>query len=67
MKLFNEILSNIFLNFLPNKLITVDDIDRPWVTEKIKKLLKDRSKSYKLYIKNGRKKYDQQLNKRNIE
>ena len=33
-KLFNETLSNIFMNFVPNKLITVDDRDPPWVTEK---------------------------------
>ena len=43
------------MNFVPNKLITVDDRDPPWMTEKIKKLLKDKSKLYKLYIKNGRK------------
>ena len=47
-KLFNETLSNIFMNFVRYKPITVDDRDPPWVTEKIKKL-------YKLYIKNGRK------------
>ena len=45
-RLFNETLFNIFMNFVPNKLITVDDI---------KKLLKDKSRLYKLYIKNGRK------------
>ena len=54
-KLFNETLSNIFMNFVPNKLITIDDRDPPWMTEKIKKLLKDKSQLYKLYIKNGRK------------
>ena len=36
-KLFNEFLSNIFMNFVPNKLISVDDTDPPWVTEKKKK------------------------------
>ena len=54
MKLFNETLSNIFMNFVPNKLITVDDRDPPSVTEK-KKMLTDKSKLYELYIKNGRK------------
>ena len=43
------------MNFVPNKLITVDGRDPPWVTEKIKKVLKGKSKLYKLYIKNGRK------------
>ena len=28
-KLFNETLSNIFINFVPNKLIIVDDRDPP--------------------------------------
>ena len=42
-KLFNETLSNIFMNFVRNKLITVDDRDPAWVTEKIKKLLIDKS------------------------
>ena len=43
------------MNIVPNKLITGDERDPPWVTEKIKTLLKDKSKLYKLYIKNGRK------------
>ena len=43
------------MNFVPNKLITVDERDPPWVTLKIKKLLKDKCKLYKLYIQNGRK------------
>ena len=30
-KLFNEILNNIFTRFVPNKLITVDDRNPPWV------------------------------------
>ena len=43
------------MNIVPKKLITGDERDPPWVTEKIKTLLKDKSKLYKLYIKNGRK------------
>ena len=55
-KLFNETLSNIFMKFIRYKLITVDDrVMTSWVTEKIKKLLKDKSKLYKLYIRNGKK------------
>ena len=57
-KLFNETLTNIFMNFAPNKLITVDDKDPPWVTENIKKLLKDKSKLYTQYIKIRRKEED---------
>ena len=54
-KLFNETLSNIFMIFVPIKVITVAETDPPLVTEKIKKILKDKSKLYKIYIKNGRK------------
>ena len=43
------------MNFVPNKLVTVDYRDSPWVSGKIKKLLIDKSKLYKLYIKNGSK------------
>ena len=39
------------MNFATNKLLTFDDR----VTEKINEILKDKSKLYKLYIKNGRK------------
>ena len=46
------------MNFVPNKLITVDDTDPLWVAEKIKKLLKDSRKLYKQYIKNGSMKGD---------
>ena len=57
-KLFNKIFTNTFTNFVPKKLITVDDRDPPWVTKKIKKLLKGKSKLYKQFIKNGRKEED---------
>ena len=32
-KWFHETLSNIFMNFVPNKLITADDSYPPWVTK----------------------------------
>ena len=67
-KLFDETLSNIFMNCVPNKLITVDDRDPPWMTEKIKKLLIDKSKYYTNYAsKNGRKigVYEELLNMTN--
>ena len=43
-------MTNLFRNFVPNKLVTVDDRDPPWVTENINKLLKDKSKFYKEYM-----------------
>ena len=56
------------MNCVPNKLITVDDRDPPWMTEKIKKLLIDKSKYYTNYAsKNGRKigVYEELLNMTN--
>ena len=34
--MFNKSLTNIIMNFVPNKLIAVDDGESPWVTEKVK-------------------------------
>ena len=33
---FNTILMDIFSNYIPNKYITVDDKDPPWMMEAIK-------------------------------
>ena len=35
-KIFNKTIINIFSNFVPNKLVTFNDSDPPWLTEKIK-------------------------------
>ena len=35
--IFNQTLINVFLNYMVNKLITVDDKDPPWMNESIKK------------------------------
>ena len=32
--IFNETIINIFSNFIPNELVTFDDKDPPWMTEK---------------------------------
>ena len=34
--IFNNILMNIFSNYIPNKYVTIDNRDPPWMTEKIK-------------------------------
>ena len=35
--IFNDILINIFSNYIPNKYLTIDDRDPSRMTEKIKK------------------------------
>ena len=55
--ILNETLLNIFSNFVPNKLIIIDDRDPPWMTEEIKEKIKRKNKIYKEFIK-GNKSHD---------
>ena len=38
--IFNNTLKNIFSNYIPNKYITIDDRDPPWMNKKIKNKIK---------------------------
>ena len=58
--IFNEILMNIFSNFTPNKLVTFDDRDPPWMNDFVKSKIKWKNQLYKIYTKNGYK-YDDYL------
>ena len=46
--ILNQTLRNNFSNYMPNKLITVDDKDPPWMNEIIKK--KIMTKTYALNL-----------------
>ena len=37
--IFKNTLMNIFTNYIPNKYITIDDRDPPWMNETLKKKL----------------------------
>ena len=50
--IFNKTIINIFSNFIPNKLVTFDDKDHPWMTEKLKEKIKQKHKVYRDYLKN---------------
>ena len=53
--IFDQTLMNIFLNYIPNKLITADDKDPPWMNESIKRKImpkKHASKSFNANKKN---------------
>ena len=47
---------NVFSNYIPNKLITIDDEDPPWMNDEIKNKIKKRDifcqqlKKYKLNL-----------------
>ena len=54
-QLFNQTILNIFKNFIPNKNVTFDDRDPPWINEQIKNLIKLKNEMFKLYLQNGKK------------
>ena len=43
----------IFSNFTPNKLVTFDDGDLPWMNDYVKDKIKWKNQLYKTYAKNG--------------
>ena len=49
---------NIFSNFTPNKLVTFDDRDAPWMNDFVKSKIKWKNQLYKIYTKNGYKPND---------
>ena len=57
-ELLNETLLNIFRNYVPNKKIKCDYRQPPWMTDDIKKSLKQRSKLTKYFYKNGQRNSD---------
>ena len=44
---------NIFSNFTPNKLVTFDDRDPPYMNDFVKSKIKQKNQLHKLYTKNG--------------
>ena len=59
-QLLNETLLNIYRNFIPNKKIKCGYRQPPWMTDNIKKSLKERSRLTKLFYKNGQGKTDRE-------
>ena len=51
-KLLNEVLLNIYSNFIPNKVKTIRPHQAPWITDKIKTLRK-KNHTYRKFVKNG--------------
>ena len=57
---FNETLLNIFQNFIPNEIITIDENDSPWITTKIKSKISQKKDLYSQFIRNVKKNSDYQ-------
>ena len=51
---------NIFSNLIPNKFVTIDNKDPPWMTERIKNKILEKNYIYKSYISNGKTAIDYQ-------
>ena len=58
--IFNQTLINIFSNYIPNKLITVDDKDPSWMNESIKRKMMAKKHACKSFNVN-KKNYDAYL------
>ena len=54
MAAFNEVLLNIFQNYVPNKYITIDDKDPVWMNDIIKSKIKANNLLFKQYIQTSR-------------
>ena len=52
-EIFNKILLNIFHNYIPNKFISCDDKDPPWINEEIKSLIHRKNSLYQRQRKSG--------------
>ena len=48
---------NIFSNFIPNKLVTFNDKDPPWMTPNLRDKINWKNGIYKEYTKNGKTNY----------
>ena len=54
-ELFTSTCRNIFSLYIPNKVITCDDQDLPWMTATLKSAIKRKHRVYNKYVKRGRK------------
>ena len=53
-KLLNEVLLNIYSNFIPNQLKTIKPRQAPWITHAVKKFLRKKNHAYANFVKNGK-------------
>ena len=51
--ILNEVLLNIFSNFIPNKFVTIKLKDVPWITGSIKSMIQKKNRASKSFVKNG--------------
>ena len=54
----NKVLTNIFKNFIPNKLVTFDDKDPSWRTDYVRNKIRWKNEIYSSFVKSGRTRND---------
>ncbi len=52
-ELLNEVLLNIYSNFIPNKVKTIRPHQAPWITDKVKNFLRNKNRAYRNFIRSG--------------
>ena len=55
---FLDKLMDIFSKHIPNKIITVDNSDAPWITPTLKTATKRKTRVYRKWVKRGRSEHD---------
>ena len=52
-KLLNEVLPNIYSNYIPNQVKTIRPCKGPWITQSVKSFLRKKNHAYKSFVRNG--------------
>ena len=53
-ELLNEVLLNIYSNFIPNKVMTIRPRQAHWITQAVKSFLRKNNRAYNSFVRNGR-------------
>ena len=56
--MLNDIILNVFKNFVTNKYVICHDKDLVFMNENIKSKIKAKNKLYQVYVKKGRQKIE---------
>ena len=57
-ELFNSYLMNIFHNYIPNEVITINESEPPWINTLIKRKIQSKNILYNFFLSNGRRAAD---------
>ena len=52
-KMLNEILLNIYSNYIPNQVKKIRPCKAPWITQSVKSFLRKKNHAYKRFVRNG--------------